>query len=197
MRLPERNDLDALLLHIIRTERPDTVEQLVQTVHHERQIAEEVILNRIKDLEKRGRVQITANPPSYRALWYWITLALALSTVTVVFTVPEAMPSPLLYVRYLLGSIFTLFLPGYTVTKALFPEHVLDNLEHVVVSVGASIGLVPILVFLLNFTPWGITVTSIITALLLASVAFGTVGVLREAAVRAKRSNVASLAQSR
>jgi uncharacterized membrane protein len=71
----------------------------------------------------------------------------------VVFTVPED-AYPIVYLRYILGSIFILWLPGYTFIKALFPEKELDSIERIALSIGMSIALVPIIGLLLNYTPF-------------------------------------------
>ena len=65
-------------------------------------------------------------------------------------------------VRIILGFLFVLFFPGYTMVSALFPkQQVLSSLERLVLSFGASIAIVPLLGLLLNYTPWGIKVLPI------------------------------------
>lgn len=51
---------------------------------------------------------------------------------------------PLVYARYVLGSIFVLWLPGYTPIKALFLTKEIDNIERIALSIGMSLALVPI-----------------------------------------------------
>ena len=99
-----------------------------------------------------------------------------------------------MYIRYLLGSIFILWLPGYTFIKALFPTHVpiktssesLDTIERVVLSIGMSLALVPIVGLLLNYTPWGIRLAPVTLSLLGLSVTFATVAMIREQSEDAK-----------
>jgi len=59
---------------------------------------------------------------------------------------------PINYVRYLLGSLFVLFLPGYSFIKALFPTKDIDNIERIALSIGMSLALVPIIGLLLTLT---------------------------------------------
>jgi len=95
---------------------------------------------------------------------------------------------PIVYIRYLLGSIFILWLPGYTFIKALFPTQVPiktssespDTIERVVLSIGMSLALVPIVGLLLNYTPWGIRLAPVTLSLLGLSVTFATVAMIRE-----------------
>jgi len=124
---------------------------------------------------------------SEKAVWYWTTIAVAVATVIAVFTIPEN-AYPIVYIRYLLGSIFILWLPGYTFIKALFPTHVpiktssesLDTIERVALSIGMSLALVPIVGLLLNYTPWGIRLAPVTLSLLGLSVTFATVAMIRE-----------------
>jgi len=122
-----------------------------------------------------------------KAVWYWTTIAVAIATVIAVFVIPEN-AYPIVYIRYVLGSIFVLWLPGYTFIKALFPTKVpiktssesLDTIERVALSSGMSLALVPIVGLLLNYTPWGIRLTPIVLSLLSLTTIFATVAVIRE-----------------
>jgi len=124
---------------------------------------------------------------SKQSAWYWILIALATATTTIVFTVPENM-YPTNYLRYILGSIFVLFLPGYTFIKALFPKtppiptrsKELDNTERTALSIGMSLALVPITGLILNYTPWGIRQTPVTLSLLGLTVTFATTAIIRE-----------------
>ena len=85
-----------------------------------------------------------------------------------------------MYARYLLGSTFVLFFPGYTFIKALFQEKELDNIERTAISLGMSIALVPIFVLILNYTPWGIRTTPVTLSLLALTTIFATAAIVRE-----------------
>jgi uncharacterized membrane protein len=124
---------------------------------------------------------------SDRAFWFWATILLAVATTATVFAVPED-SYPLVYLRYLLGVVFVLFLPGYTFIKALFPTQVpvktssesIDAIERVALSLGMSLALVPIVGLLLNYTPWGVRLTPITLSLLALTVAFALAALLRD-----------------
>lgn len=65
--------------------------------------------------------------------------------------------------RVFLGLPFLIFLPGYSLTIALFPRRDdLSEIERTVISFGMSIIVVPLLGFGLNYTSFGIRVTSIL-----------------------------------
>lgn len=83
--------------------------------------------------------------------------------------------------RVLLSFICLIFFPGYTLLSVLFPKQGdIGNIERIALSFGASIVLVPIIGFLLNFSPWGIrfipTLISLGAFILLMSVT----GVIRQ-----------------
>jgi len=89
--------------------------------------------------------------------------------------------SPLMPLRYVLGTLFVLFIPGYTLVEALYPrEEDLSPLERVALSIGLSLALVPLVGLLLNYTPFGIRLYPIIISLSALSVALAMVGSYRK-----------------
>ena len=60
--------------------------------------------------------------------------------------------------RIALGLLFVLFLPGYAFIAVLFPrDRDLDASERIALGFGMSIAIVPLIGFILNYTPWGIS----------------------------------------
>ncbi len=89
------------------------------------------------------------------SLWLWITIAF--SSITMLLILFSWIHPLLTILRYVMGSIFILYLPGYVVIEALYPsEHDLRPLERLALSIGISLAVVPLLGLLLNYTPWGI-----------------------------------------
>lgn len=106
-------------------------------------------------------------------------MGLTLAAVTVVLLDPW---QPL---RVVLGLPFVLFLPGYALVAALFPERHrryevakgeeaqaeetveegIDALERTALSLGLSIAVVPLIGLGLNYTPWGIRLVPILVSL--------------------------------
>lgn len=100
-------------------------------------------------------------------------------------------------IQVLLGVPFVLVLPGYALTCALFPGVNSDNpwsergpvsrfypryisgIERIVLSVGLSIFVVPLLGLFLNFTPWGVTAGPYLMALLTVVVGGALVAAVR------------------
>ncbi|KAF5438102.1 putative membrane protein [Candidatus Methanophagaceae archaeon] len=69
-------------------------------------------------------------------------------------------------VRIILGLPLVLFLPGYALIAALFPrKDDLDGIERVALSFGLSIAITPLLGLALNYTPFGIRLSPVLTVL--------------------------------
>ena len=95
-------------------------------------------------LWKKGGLNLSEpNPPSnhwtfafnLESLWFWALTALVAFTLLFVFLVDA---SPLLYVRYVLGGVFILFLPGFMLISALYPRSgELDGVERLALSIGS------------------------------------------------------------
>ena len=195
----EPQNLDQLIIQIIKNNRPKNVEQLVKIVQAEYSMPKQKILERILQLQDQGKMVLEEYPPkplpplksymfSSKSNWYWAIIAVSIATAALVFTVPEN-AYPIVYARYLLGSIFVLLLPGYSFIKALFPTKELDNIERIALSIGMSLALVPITGLLLNYTPWGIRVTPITLSLLALTATFATAALIREYQTKTTEQN--------
>ena len=74
--------------------------------------------------------------------------------------------SPSTIARIILGLPFLLFFPGYTLIAALFHKKgSLGGVERLALSFGLSIAVVPLIGFILNYTPWGIRLYPILISL--------------------------------
>lgn len=195
----KRSKLFQTIIQIIDERKPQTVKELLNLVKEQLQIPDQEIVESILQLQSEGKISLAKKPQTAppnllaylkteQAYWFWITITTAIITVAVVFTVPEDF-YPWVYIRYVLGAVFVLWLPGYTFIKALFPsrfvsnrtsEKSLDIIERIALSLGMSLALVPIVGLLLNYTPWGIRLTPIVLSLLSLTLVFATAALLRE-----------------
>lgn len=103
--------------------------------------------------------------------------------------------------RVAVAAPFALFVPGYALLAALFPERAttasaeqraddeesqgIDTLERAVLSFGASVALVPLTGLVLNVTPWGIRLVSILVALTALTLSLTGVAARRRGALPA------------
>jgi len=189
------SNLNEHIMQIVKIEHPKTVKQLVELVHQEHLLPQQEIIEHILSLRNQGKLTFkedTALIPltlksylsSSHSYWYWTIITLALATTASVFTITDN-ASLIIYARYLLGSIFVLLLPGYSLIKALFPTELfptkeLENIARVALSIGMSLALVPITGLILNYTPWGISLTPIVLSLLSLTAIFATAAIMRE-----------------
>jgi len=86
-------------------------------------------------------------------------------------------------IRIVFGLVFTLFIPGYVLIFTLFPtrktDKGIDVLQRIILSIGFSIALVPLIGFGLNYTPWGIRLESVSVFLTYFVLIFGVLGLYR------------------
>ncbi len=74
--------------------------------------------------------------------------------------------------RPIIALPMILFIPGYTLIAALFPDkNDIDMIERVALSFGLSIAVVPLIGLGLNYTPWGIRLDPIVVSLIIFTVA--------------------------
>ena len=70
------------------------------------------------------------------------------------------------FIRLFLALPLILFIPGYVLIAALFPDFTeIDSIERIVLSIGTSIVITPLIGLCLNFTSWGIRLDPIIISL--------------------------------
>ncbi len=194
MNKQETNDLSQLILKILKNERPQTVQELLDmlTVHG---IKEAEALKNIEKLQTEGRINLEINlvqpqiPTSYRVssdLWYFLTIVCSLLAAIFVFVIPADL-YPLAYVRNIFGVAFILFLPGFALYKVVFRssqnragDRTTETIESVALSFGLSIGVVTILGLLLYYSPFGINFEAVVITLLVFTSFFATAALILE-----------------
>jgi len=188
--MSEDANIKEKMLELIARSSPETVEALIEQAHQIHNIPKDRLLQHIVELQNEGKLTLTSPPGSIparmdaylfssHAIWFWIVIILSIATTVSVFTISDKM-YPYIYLRYILGSIFVLFLPGFTLVKTLFPTREIDNIEHTALSIGMSLALVPLVGLLLNYTPWGIRLTPVTLSLLSLTIILTITGLLRE-----------------
>jgi uncharacterized membrane protein len=117
---------------------------------------------------------------------YWLMVGLTLASVIAVYVTQEiALQS---FLRYSVGLLLVLVLPGYSLVKALFPAETLsigkqsglNRLLTMAFSIVFSIVVVSIVGLILDFTPWGVGVNSLTLSLSSLTVFFATIAMLRD-----------------
>ena len=182
----------------MKERNPKDVSELAALASEKTQLSNEKIIDQILRLEGEGKITLVKPPRADLtnlgvflrtgdAYWYWISMILEVMTVFIVLLIPEN-SYPLAYARYLLGMIFILWLPGYSLTKAIFPTGPpiasstknLDMIERIALSIGLSLAIVPVVGLFLNYTSWGVRLIPLVIGLLGLTTIFATVGIVRE-----------------
>ncbi len=164
-----------------------TLKDLVEKLVEEQNLKPKDATKAVYLMWKKGELNLAqANPPStlprymfhLENAWFWTLTTLVALTVIVVFTVNA---TPLLYVRYVLGGIFILFLPGAMLVTALYPRgEDLGELERIALAIGLSLAIVPLVGLALNYTPWGITLSPTMVALAGLAEGMGVAALVRK-----------------
>jgi hypothetical protein len=160
-------------LRLIEKDRPLTVGQAVNLFMSKLGLKDYEAARLVYELADKGKIGLEdPNPPktffkyllSLRSLWLWILTSLVFLTLLSIH-LSETL-HPLIYLRYALGSMFVLYLPGASLIEALYPKKGdLSQLERLALSIGLSLALVPLVGLILNYTPWGIRLTPILASL--------------------------------
>ncbi len=106
---------------------------------------------------------------------FWVALAVLMIYVPVLNET---------FLRVIFAVPVILFIPGYVLIAALFPEKKsIDGIERFALSVGLSVAVVPLIGLVLNYTPFGIRLNPIVIALVIFIVAMMVVTLYRRASV--------------
>ncbi len=191
--------LEQQVYSTIRQRKPATVRELVGILQRDApgdSLDVGAIAHAVKRLRDEGKIKLKTpiiSSPSFRTYLsdlslsysFWIVSTLVLGTIVAIFLLPENLPW--LVVRWILGSVFVLFLPGYGLVEVLFPrEGQLDQIEIFVLSVALSLGLIPVVGILLDYTPWGIRMSPVVVALSLLAAGLSTGGTYRRYKLRSE-----------
>jgi len=115
---------------------------------------------------------IDPNPPksffnymsSKHSIGFMIAVSILILSIITIYTSQYSLV--ITAMRYMLGTLFVLFLPGYALVETLYPKQEdLKPLERLALSIGLSLALVPLVGLILNYTPWGIRLDPIVIAL--------------------------------
>lgn len=195
-------ELRQIIINAINEKHPQTIRQLVNIVKEDNNAKENEILVCVKELENQGIIKlrsstINTNDPDEKgvsgSLWYLITIAIGVITATLVF-ITQANVYPWDYARNFFGLTFVLFLPGYSLTKLLFPsnfqfqanQETLQGKERIVLSIGLSFVLITIVGFALYYTPFGLNLAGIVLSLFVVTSIIATAALFRENMVAKK-----------
>jgi hypothetical protein len=190
--------LKDVIIKTMKEQQPQTTSQLIGLIQSATNLSEKEIINILNQLEAEDKIHFNVRPEtasfsfgsylfSSESTWYWGIIAVALVTTLTVFAIPQDW-YPMAYVRNFLGVIFVPFLPGYVFIRAFLQKKVpfkttsesFDTIERVVLSIGLSLALTPMVSLILYYTPLGIGLTPITLSLLAFITVFATAAMARD-----------------
>lgn len=170
--LNKLDDVDKRVFKTLQKSSYNTLSEAIKYVAKELNLSEDDVSKTVYILWKKGYIDIIDEdtPKNFlkyiyhiEGIWFHVVTTLIIVTLILVYM---AYSPPLIYFRYVLGSLFVLYLPGYALIEALYPRgDELEPLERLALSIGLSLALVPLVGLVLNYTPWGIRLTPIVTSL--------------------------------
>jgi uncharacterized membrane protein len=196
--------LDEVALAYLRKNGSASVRQLFDAIKVTRgSLTEAEATDLVWGLVDRGEADVEDIPPATKSvreyLRFWernlslyLSLTVSLATLLVVYALSDDFP--FVVFRWVLGSVFVLFIPGYVAVEALFPNgRELDGIERLALSVGLSLALVPIVGLLLNYTPWGIRLDPIMVSLTILTIGLALVAFARRFRLSVERFELREL----
>jgi len=174
----------------VRAHHPRTVESLARLVSISEYVYQDEFETALIEAAREGAFEL--KEPSRRTEtawnylrtitvsgWFWATMVLAFCAILSVTLPPDLFPISI--VRWVLGSVLVLYLPGFTLVELLFPERKsLNSLERFALSIGLSLVVVMLIGLMLNFLPWGIRFAPIIASLSLFVLSFAVLAAVRK-----------------
>jgi hypothetical protein len=166
----------------------DTVYNIVKNISSAKGLPIEETAKGLYRAVEEGKVRlIDPSPPqsflayitSFYTIWFWIVFGFVGLVMASIYIFPQTYP--IVYLRYTTGTLFILFMPGYVLIEALYPKAgELEKLERFALDIGLSLAVVPLVGFVLNYTPWGIKLDPIFSSLSILVIILGFFGVYRK-----------------
>ncbi len=184
---PQQRGIEQLALEKISEKNDVTVEGLVTEIGAKLGYKPDRIISKLIQLQSEGKIRIVEGKPSKslgrysistNSLWFWgSVMAVVLSVISIYITSGFA-----LYLRYLLGGLLILFLPGYSLVEFLFArkQDMEDSITRMALSIGLSLAIVPLVGLVLNFTPFGIRLIPIALSLAVLTIALLSFGLAKK-----------------
>lgn len=128
-----------------------------------------------KEIKKAGR---SNQDDKKRFITIDLLIVLTITFLTIIsIYVPSISKTPL---NSILGLLFVLFIPGYTLIAALFPKKQdLDNIARLALSFGLSLAISPLIGLALNYTPFGIKLSPIVISLTIFTIIMVLISYIR------------------
>lgn len=180
--------LEERVLRYLEKSRPTTVEELFAGLRIEAPwLTKAEVTDIVWLLAAQDKVDLQgAQPKSFvdflrtwqENLWFYASLGVPFATIFMIYVTPPELP--FLVLRWALVSVFVFFIPGYVTLQGLYlGDQTIHGAERIALSVAVSLVLVMLVGLLLNYTPWGIRLTPIVTSLTILTVGLAAMALIR------------------
>lgn len=164
-----------LVSQVIKDHDPETVDQLAALIQAEGALDEETFIETIKEMARDGSLKL--EPPKYPirsfldylftlnvSSWFWFTIAITGLTAMLALLPSGFLPLDVL--RWGFGSVFLVFLPGYSCLQLLFPRPLeLRRSQRYLFSVPISLAMLILIGLVLNYSDIGIRLDSLLESI--------------------------------
>ena len=150
------------------------------------------VASKLRDMEDEGVIEFS-EPKGHgsilefigspKSAWFLWSLVIVETTLLLVLTLPttNSVLEPILFLRYLFGSVLVLFLPGYAMIQALYPYgSPFGDLAKFALSFGVSLALGVVVGLGLGLSPLGLDARSVSVSLALCTLTFLLIGFKRK-----------------
>ena len=191
-------DLEEIILQTVRKDNPETIQHLMAIVAKKVSMPRKKIMKVILKLQKEEKIALnnisSIQKPQKLGLylktrdasWYWATVILTAVSAIAVFGFQAIGIQG--FIRIAPGAVLVLGLPGYGLTRIFFPSKFTkkgktpgaDNITFFALSVVLSIVLTSLAGLVLNYTEWGVQLSSLVLSLSLLTLSLATLAVFQE-----------------
>jgi len=186
--MQERGDRE-LIARIVKEHAPETVGELTLLAKDHSEFDEDRFLETVKEMVRDGSLGLRPAEYSIHSFldylftldlssWFWLTiggdaLAVVLALLPTGFLPVDAL-------RWSFGSIFLLFLPGYSCLQLLFPRlQDLRRSQRYLLSVPVSLAFLILIGLVLNYSGVGIRLFSLLESMSALTIAFAVAAAMR------------------
>jgi hypothetical protein len=178
-----------LIARMIEEHKPGTVGQLAALAEAERALDEETLIQTVKGMVRDGSLKLEGPKypiqsfPDYLftlgvSSWFWATMAVTALAAVLALTPTGFFPVDVL--RWGFGSLFLLFLPGYSFLQLIFPkQREMRKPQRYIFSIAVSLAIVIMLGLVLNYSGAGIRLATLLESIGSVTVVFAVAAAFR------------------
>lgn len=169
--------------------------ELISTLEKTYGLSQDSAINLLLELEHENTLKFSKKESAHtsirsylfssQAIWFSLSILLIVAAALFIFLPVSELTAPF---RFVFGFILAYVLPGYLLTKAAFPDklpinNISENIllvERVIFIIALDVTITPFVAAALNFSPWGIQVTSLTSAIAVVTVVFAALALVRQ-----------------